>query len=868
MKSILRNKIKLQLLPIMLLLVFVAAGLASAEQVHADTLIGQEVNMMQSDEYIVKFDGNKPRGASTDVTGSMRPLTEHYGQPFNLPAYRFVLPGYQFKGWNTRADGKGVDYKDIARDVKDLAPVDLREVTLYAQWEALPYDVVLREKHNDGTSDTTYTMEMTFDQSYVLPTFDSLEREEGWELPENAVFHGWRCSSDEFEYFYADGAHVFNLCTLNQTENGWEIQPWTLDAEFITGNKLFIATKEDSKRFDVPWQQGENIGFHIEEANTIKCNKDSIGAYSIGLTGLGSGTYHLITDSNEYVIPEDKREFEFKGKPVSINLDYYTVTMEKENHITDAWIIPSDGTELTHVPEGTKIGVTATADSGYHFDGYSVVGVPPEGFITFDPQEAVQSDLPVRGEVHITAHAEANVYTVKFDPNGNNVTGTMTDQYMTYGQSRKLFANRFERAGGTFTGWNTKKDGDGDAFTDMQSVVNLTKEQGDTVTLYAQWDMEEYDITYDLDGGALPDGTSNPVKYTAASPTFTLNDPVKVDYDFTGWLGTDLSEPTQNVTIKEGSTGDRRYDAQWELKHFDVRFETNGGTEEETQRVAIHAKAAKPKNPTRKGYTFAGWYADKELTKTFSFDTKIEKDTVVYAKWEAEKKESTPTPTPEPQPEPKPEPEPEPEPQPEPAPEPVAPVKISGTLMARMTAKGSNGLVLTWNKIKGAEGYDVFFVKCGKTNKCKKVRTIKAGKTLTWTKKGLKKKRAYKAYVKSWVMKDGKKTYVRKSPTVHAYTSGSKDKYTVAKSITIKSKKEVTLKVGKTYKIKAKINKLDESKELMTVFHAPKLRYKSTNKKVATVSKAGKIKARGIGTCKIYVFAANGVKKTVKVTVN
>ena len=98
MKTMFRNKIRLQLLPIMLLLVFVAAGLASAEQVHADTLIGQEVNMMQSDEYIVKFDGNKPRGASTDVTGSMGPFTEHYGQPFTLPAYRFVLPGYQFKG--------------------------------------------------------------------------------------------------------------------------------------------------------------------------------------------------------------------------------------------------------------------------------------------------------------------------------------------------------------------------------------------------------------------------------------------------------------------------------------------------------------------------------------------------------------------------------------------------------------------------------------------------------------------------------------------------------------------------------------------------------------------------------------------------
>ena len=149
----------------------------------------------QGYSYKVKFDGNRPRGASKEVSGSMNELTEYYDHSFNLPAYRFVLPGYQFKGWNTRADGKGTDYKDIARDVKDLAPVDLREVTLYAQWEALPYDVDLTLVNGDNTS-STYKMEMTFDQSDTLPTFASLMQEEGWELPENAVSLKMRCSMD------------------------------------------------------------------------------------------------------------------------------------------------------------------------------------------------------------------------------------------------------------------------------------------------------------------------------------------------------------------------------------------------------------------------------------------------------------------------------------------------------------------------------------------------------------------------------------------------------------------------------------------------------------------------------------------------
>ena len=53
MKTIFRNKIRLQLLPVLLLLVFAAAGLAGAEQVHADARIWHTVNMEPGDTYDV-----------------------------------------------------------------------------------------------------------------------------------------------------------------------------------------------------------------------------------------------------------------------------------------------------------------------------------------------------------------------------------------------------------------------------------------------------------------------------------------------------------------------------------------------------------------------------------------------------------------------------------------------------------------------------------------------------------------------------------------------------------------------------------------------------------------------------------------------
>ena len=210
----------------------------------------------------------------------------------------------------------------------------------------------------------------------------------------------------------------------------------------------------------------------------------------------------------------------------------------------------------------------------------------------------------------------------------------------------------------------------------------------------------------------------------------------------------------------------------------------------------------------------------------------------------------------------------EPEPKPEPKPTPT-PTNVSGALPAKATAKGKTGMTINWNKIQGADGYDIFFAACNKNNKktaCKNVKSISGNNTFKWTNSGLKKGTAYKSYVKAYVMRDGKKTYISTSPVMHAYTGGGNKKYTNAKSVTVK-KKKVPLKKGKTYKIKAKVNKLKKSKRLMPKSHAPKLRYLTSDSKVATVSKKGKITAKGSGTCTITVFAHNGVSKSIKVTV-
>lgn len=65
-----------------------------------------------------------------------------------------------------------------------------------------------------------------------------------------------------------------------------------------------------------------------------------------------------------------------------------------------------------------------------------------------------------------------------------------------------------------------------------------------------------------------------------------------------------------------------------------VSFDTDGGTAIADQSVRVGAKAEKPADPTKSGYTFAGWYKEDTFTTTFNFNDAITEDTTVYAKFD------------------------------------------------------------------------------------------------------------------------------------------------------------------------------------------------------------------------------------------
>lgn len=186
-------------------------------------------------------------------------------------------------------------------------------------------------------------------------------------------------------------------------------------------------------------------------------------------------------------------------------------------------------------------------------------------------------------------------------------------------------------------------------------------------------------------------------------------------------------------------------------------------------------------------------------------------------------------------------------------------ITISNTDFRLQGSVGAKKVKLSWTRVPGAKGYDIWYGKCG-SRKMKLMKSVKSNSKRTWTftKKG---STSYKYYVKAYKMVNGKKKYLNKSNTIHLSLSA---KYTNVKKVKAAVSK-FNMKKGRQKKLSVKIAYEKKGKKL--VRHMNGLIYSTTNAKVASVTKKGIVRARAKGSCYIYVTAYSGAYAKVKVTV-
>lgn len=183
-------------------------------------------------------------------------------------------------------------------------------------------------------------------------------------------------------------------------------------------------------------------------------------------------------------------------------------------------------------------------------------------------------------------------------------------------------------------------------------------------------------------------------------------------------------------------------------------------------------------------------------------------------------------------------------------------------LNVQMSRSGDNALRLIWNQVPGADGYELYGGRCNTTTRRYETvmfTTLTSPTMTAWMCENLKKNTYYKFVVRAYILQNGTKTYLARSPVTNMSTGG--DTYDMIEGVKVE-KDNVTLSVGKTAVIKAT---LETSGKKLRLHQS--LNYESDKPAVATVNRKGRIRAKKKGTCTIYVYAQNGKYTTVKVTV-
>ena len=296
--------------------------------------------------------------------------------------------------------------------------------------------------------------------------------------------------------------------------------------------------------------------------------------------------------------------YEIGGYVVTINQVVDTTTPDSIN-------VLKDENDRFILKKSDIVDYEKTSDLNYEFVGW---------FVSDEEQDFFgnETSKEITGPLTLYARFELKDIIIKFDVgvSDNSVTGNMEDQIVKSSKATQLNENMFRRLGYEFVGWATEENGDvvyGDAIE-----ITLFAEESIEITLYAKWNIITYNIQYN---GATGDFNN----------IYNVNDsiilPTEVDekpgYTFVCWLDVN-GEPITEIT--KGTTGDITLTAKWNLIEYNIIYNLNDDSIDAAIDVGnnpntytIESPNITIINPTRPGYTFAGWKDSTDATANMNY---------------------------------------------------------------------------------------------------------------------------------------------------------------------------------------------------------------------------------------------------------
>ena len=226
--------------------------------------------------------------------------------------------------------------------------------------------------------------------------------------------------------------------------------------------------------------------------------------------------------------------------------------------------------------------------------GYIFLGWTGEGIT--EPQKTIEIPQGSTGDRTYTANWQVIEYTIITLLEGGNA-GSSQVYFYTVEQTVTLPTPT--RTGYTFLGWT------GEGITTPQPNVTIPKGSTGDKTYIENWELTEYNITMDLNGGS----GQEKVVYTMTDEDFELPTPTRNGYEFVGWTGEDITTPQTSVKIPKGSTGNKAYTANWQVIEYTITLDTNGGPVVSPIKYTVEDLFTLP-YILRPGYEFAGWTLD------------------------------------------------------------------------------------------------------------------------------------------------------------------------------------------------------------------------------------------------------------------